>query len=310
MHSTRAQQGLSHSNSNKAAIQHRNYRIRRWTGCEREAQEIRRLWQQGLLETGLTRSRFGADNRASPMSTSDPSVLGKEAVSKMLRSHQRKQAAAAAARQLKAKAVALAATKPRESARALAEAQRMRRQRMFACLVAERLPCEGETLGAQRLAAYCLVSITQPLALLPPPMPSSSPLLLHIDALTVGEDHRRRGLATQLLEAVDKLAQRWGRKSVWLRVCPTNTAALQLYRSLGYEEVQLREPLWFKSLRRNDDVFMCKSIPQMPPLSCFQQKSVKSIDVRDRREVSNQLTLEALEASGEKKKVYKWGEEE
>eukprot|EP00983_Pelagomonas_calceolata_P000954 33630-Pelagomonas_calceolata.AAC.2 len=126
MHSTRAQQGLSHSNSNKAAIQHRNYRIRRWTGCEREAQEIRRLWQQvrkqaaksnGLLETGLTRSRFGADNRASPMSTSDPSVLGKEAVSKMLRSHQRKQAAAAAARQLKAKAVALAATKPRESAR-------------------------------------------------------------------------------------------------------------------------------------------------------------------------------------------------
>eukprot|EP00983_Pelagomonas_calceolata_P000953 33630-Pelagomonas_calceolata.AAC.1 len=105
-------------------------------------------------------------------------------------------------------------------------------------------------------------------------------------------------------------AQRWGRKSVWLRVCPTNTAALQLYRSLGYEEVQLREPLWFKSLRRNDDVFMCKSIPQMPPLSCFQQKSVKSIDVRDRREVSNQLTLEALEASGEKKKVYKWGEEE
>ncbi|KAF5830933.1 acyl-CoA N-acyltransferase [Dunaliella salina] len=307
MNAVRAQQSL---NSDKLLPQHTSYRIRRWTGCEREAQEIRRLWQQGLLETGLTRSRFGIGSLVSPKTTSDPATLGSEAVSKMLRSHQRKQAAAAAARQLKAEAAALAATKPRESARALAEAQRMRRQRMFACLVAERLPCEGETPEAGRLAAYCLVSITQPLALLPPPLPSSSPLLLHIDALTVGEDHRRRGLATQLLGAVDKLARRWGRRSIWLRVCPTNAAAIELYRSLGYEEVQLREPPWFKSLRRNDDVLMCKSLPQMPPVSCSQQDSVKRTGTRDKREVPSELRMEPLGESGEKKKVYRWDEEE
>lgn len=45
----------------------------------------------------------------------------------------------------------------------------------------------------------------QPLALLPPPFPSSSPLLLYIDALAVGEAHRRLGNASRLLEAVDKL---------------------------------------------------------------------------------------------------------
>lgn len=105
-------------------------------------------------------------------------------------------------------------------------------------------------------------------------------------------------------------ARRWGRRSIWLRVCPTNAAAIELYRSFGYEEVQLREPPWFKSLRRNDDVLMCKSLPQMPPVSCSQQDSVKRTGTRDKREVPSELRMEPLGESGEKKKVYRWDEEE
>lgn len=49
------------------------------------------------------------------------------------------------------------------------------------------------------------VCTSQPLALLPPPFPSTSPLLMSIDALAVGEEHRRCGIATRLLQSVEVL---------------------------------------------------------------------------------------------------------
>jgi ribosomal protein S18 acetylase RimI-like enzyme len=69
---------------------------------------------------------------------------------------------------------------------------------------------------------------------------------LYVTRLSVSEDHRRRGLATALMAA----ATRWGRErdARWsvLQVASHNTAALALYRRLGFSThhryVYLRHP--------------------------------------------------------------------
>ena len=53
--------------------------------------------------------------------------------------------------------------------------------------------------------AHIFSCTLQPLALLPPPFPSTSPLLMSIDALAVGKEHRRCGIATRLLQSVEVL---------------------------------------------------------------------------------------------------------
>ena len=59
--------------------------------------------------------------------------------------------------------------------------------------------------------------------------------LPQINALIVNENHRNRGVATQLMEAVEKEASSRGFDKVGLGVEISNVPALKLYEKLGYE---------------------------------------------------------------------------
>ncbi|KAG2496819.1 hypothetical protein HYH03_005225 [Edaphochlamys debaryana] len=93
---------------------------------------------------------------------------------------------------------------------------------------------QGHSSGGWRLAGYALVSLAQPLALLPPPLPSRSPQQVHVDGLAVAPDCRRSGVASALLDAAERLARRWGGASLWLHVEAANAPAVQLYTDRGY----------------------------------------------------------------------------
>ncbi|KAL6753454.1 hypothetical protein V8C86DRAFT_2726892 [Haematococcus lacustris] len=96
---------------------------------------------------------------------------------------------------------------------------------------------EARHLGSRQLSAYSGAPI-RPLALLPPPFPSSTPLLLHVTGLAVCRQQRGKGVARALLRAAEKLAVRWQRTSIWLEVAEGNTPALNLYRQEGYVPVR------------------------------------------------------------------------
>lgn len=76
---------------------------------------------------------------------------------------------------------------------------KLRRQRLWIGLVAEAQ--DG------RAAGYSLLSLQQPLAVLPPPFPSTSPLFLHLDALAVEQSQRKRGVGTALLDASERIGE-------------------------------------------------------------------------------------------------------
>lgn len=54
-------------------------------------------------------------------------------------------------------------------------------------------------------------------------------------------EHRRRGVATRLLEACERVASRWRYDALWLHVDLHNEAAARLYARVGFEEVS-RDP--------------------------------------------------------------------
>ncbi|GAB3481741.1 acetyltransferase (GNAT) family protein [Amycolatopsis cihanbeyliensis] len=60
--------------------------------------------------------------------------------------------------------------------------------------------------------------------------------LLHVARLTVVATHRRRGLGTVLMNGLGRWAARYGATRCVLQVEANNTAALALYRGLGFTE--------------------------------------------------------------------------
>jgi ribosomal-protein-alanine N-acetyltransferase len=63
---------------------------------------------------------------------------------------------------------------------------------------------------------------------------------LQITALAVHPDHRRRGLARQLVEALLALGRQAGAERATLEVARSNGAARALYAALGFREVATR----------------------------------------------------------------------
>ena len=63
---------------------------------------------------------------------------------------------------------------------------------------------------------------------------------MHLLNLAVHPQHRRRGIAWNLLVEALNLARGQGARVAWLEVRPTNTAARTLYESFGFEEVGRR----------------------------------------------------------------------
>ncbi len=61
-----------------------------------------------------------------------------------------------------------------------------------------------------------------------------------ITNIAVHPDHRRRGLGRAVTEALIQQAEQLAVRSIFLEVRPSNTAAIALYHSLGFEDIGSR----------------------------------------------------------------------
>lgn len=220
------------------------------------------LWERAIVREGWSRS-------VTATISEEEAVKERAIVARLVEKHiSRPRQAAAPARAAAAEAARLAASPPPPGAPphdarrhaaaardAAAEAARLRRRRCAAVLVARP---SGAAAGGP-LAGYALLSVRQPEAALPPPFPSGRPHRLHLDALAVSPEHRRRGLARALLARCERIGSAWGWRSLWLEVDAANAGACALYEAAGYAPSLVRGWPW----RRR--VLISKVLPRRAP---------------------------------------------
>ncbi|GAX77548.1 hypothetical protein CEUSTIGMA_g4992.t1 [Chlamydomonas eustigma] len=268
-------------------------RVRRW--CPDDAPATSIIWQQALLNEGLTNQwpvlpgqseetlmKRAADSMLRLHQRKERAALAARVIRDFLRLNDMQ-------------VYALHGKRPRSVAEeyrkflrldARQKLKKLRQRRMWATLVAEayNLPSGGEatekvpsdeavlascscqessaseesstSCSNPQVVGYVMISLQQPLALLPPPFPTYSPLCMHVDALAVSPKLRRRGVARALLSSAERLACAWGRRSIWLRVSARNEGAIQLYLGLGYSIHSFKGLPW----QRNRDIIMSKSL--------------------------------------------------
>ena len=73
----------------------------------------------------------------------------------------------------------------------------------------------------------------------------------YIQTLEVTPEHRRRGIARELLTRIEQSAQSAGAAAIWLHVDAENTPAIQLYEAHGYNK-QGREEHYYARHRAAD----------------------------------------------------------
>lgn len=73
----------------------------------------------------------------------------------------------------------------------------------------------------------------------------------YIQTLEVAPEHRRRGIARELLNRLEASAQAAGAGEIWLHVDTENAAAIELYRAHGYQP-QGREEHYYGRRRPAD----------------------------------------------------------
>jgi len=227
-----------------------SYRVRRWRP-ETDADEVGRVWEQVMLRNNLTSISYD------PAKAQEHKAM---AIEELQRMHTNK---------LKAKTLSVclagAAASVLANSMLLRQLAKARCQREWTCLVAEPKmnatqseskvdvtedPEQQHPQGTEDrvatglLAGYVLLGTNQPLALLPALWPTPGPRALTIEALAVCSSHRRKGVASMLLEAAEQTARRWGAQDIFLKVAVKNTAARALYRSSGYKQVQSAVWLW------------------------------------------------------------------
>ena len=93
-------------------------------------------------------------------------------------------------------------------------------------------------LPASAVLAWCV-----PDAALPAPWPSGKPQRLYLSNMAVAPSWRRRGLATALLAAAERLARAWGETQVYLHVDEVNANGRKLYEAAGFT-LQDADPFW------------------------------------------------------------------
>jgi len=78
----------------------------------------------------------------------------------------------------------------------------------------------------------------------------------HILNLCVGEAYRCRGVGKRLLGGLIERASAAGMGEAFLEVRPSNTAAIRLYQSLGFEQVGMRRGYYQAASGREDAVVL------------------------------------------------------
>ncbi len=80
----------------------------------------------------------------------------------------------------------------------------------------------------------------------------------HIFNVCVHPDHRRQGWGRQMMRALLEDARRRGAHTAFLEVRPSNQAAIQLYRGLGFNEVGMRPDYYPAPEGREDALVMAR----------------------------------------------------
>ena len=80
---------------------------------------------------------------------------------------------------------------------------------------------------------------------------------LHISNIAVDEDFQRRGLGSEMLREMEKVAVERGCGYAYLEVRTTNVAAIAMYKSKGYDVLFLRKRYY---LDGNDAYVMHKEL--------------------------------------------------
>lgn len=86
----------------------------------------------------------------------------------------------------------------------------------------------------------------------------------HILNLCVAPALRRRGMGRALLVALLDRARRAGMEQAFLEVRPSNTGALALYRSLGFEPVGVRRGYYQAEAGREDAIVLRLDLARLP----------------------------------------------
>jgi ribosomal-protein-alanine N-acetyltransferase len=82
----------------------------------------------------------------------------------------------------------------------------------------------------------------------------------NLDLLAVKKSYRRRGVASQLVQWLEKVALTAGIANVFVQVRATNPGAVRFYQRLGYQVVDEADRYY---QGRESAVIMCKGIRQM-----------------------------------------------
>lgn len=110
------------------------------------------------------------------------------------------------------------------------EESRRRRNRSFACIVAE-------DTSTNQLIACAALTLARPEALFPPPAPTFTAVRAYCSNVVVLQPHRRQGVATELLATCERIVQWWGYDQLYLHVDLDNHPGIQLYTNLGFKNL-------------------------------------------------------------------------
>lgn len=81
--------------------------------------------------------------------------------------------------------------------------------------------------------------------------------------LVIAQDYRRKGFAENLLKEVIKESKNKA-ENVFLEVRQSNTAALNLYLKLGFNELDIRKNYYPSKNGREDAIILAKTSPSLP----------------------------------------------
>ena len=108
---------------------------------------------------------------------------------------------------------------------------------------------KGSYLDPEILWAYCIL------------FPAVDEL--HLLNITVSPKLRKLGLGSRMMSAIEGVAAQQKMPRIILEVRPSNTAAINLYQALAYEQIGVRKnyyPLDAQTGNREDAIVMAKSI--------------------------------------------------
>jgi ribosomal-protein-alanine N-acetyltransferase len=90
---------------------------------------------------------------------------------------------------------------------------------------------------------------------------------LHLLNITVSPQLRKLGIGRRMMSAIEGVSAQQKIPRIILEVRPTNTAAVTLYQTLGYEQIGVRKnyyPVDSETGKREDALVMAKSIKLEP----------------------------------------------